>query len=69
MRWALLSAEQREDETLEKYLASLEKIVFDTYPSVQEQFNKFNNYVFVEVFLKDCRDKGAVLVVCDKHPG
>ena len=66
VRWVLLSAEQREDETLEKYLARLEKMVLDVYPSVQEQ--EFNNSMFVEVFLKGCRDKGAVLAVCDKHP-
>ena len=41
-------------------------MVLDAYPSVQEQ--EFNNSMFVEVFLKGCRDKGAVLAVCDKHP-
>ena len=66
IRWALLSAEQREDESLEKYLARLEKMVLDAYPNERDQ--EFHSSMFVEVFLKGCRDKTAVLSVCDKSP-
>ena len=59
------TAEQREDETLEKYLARLEKMDLDAYPSVQGQ--EFNNSMFVDMFLKGSRDKGAMLAMCDKH--
>ena len=34
------------------------------YSSPSEQ----DNTLFIEVFLKGCREKGAVLAICDKNP-
>ena len=66
IRWDILNIEQREDEPLEKYLARLQGMIMRAYPgsSPSEQ----DNTLFVEVFLKGCREKGAVLAICDKKP-
>ena len=64
IRWDILNIEQREDEPLEKYLARLQVITMRAYPgsSPSEQ----DNTLFIEVFPKGCREKGAVLAICDK---
>ena len=66
IRWDILNIEQREDEPLEKYLARLQGMIMRAYPgsSPSEQ----DNTLFIEVFLKGCREKGAVLAICDKKP-
>ena len=66
LRWELLSVEQREDETLEKYMARLQKMIIRAYP--ESETRQLSNPMFVETFLKGCRDKNAALAACDKDP-
>ena len=66
IRWEILNIEQREDEPLEKYFARLQSLVMRAYPDSSQ--NEQDNTLFIEVFLKGCREKGAVLSICDKKP-
>ena len=66
VRWELLSVEQRENETLERYLARLQKMILRAYPDTQTR--QLSNPMFVDTFLKGCRDKAAALTACDKNP-
>ena len=66
VRWELLSVEQRENETLERYLARLQKVILRAYHDTQTR--QFSNPMFVDTFLKGCRDKAAALTACDKNP-
>ena len=66
IRYELLQTEQKEDESLEEYLARLQKMVVASFPdeSKREACNPF----FVDSFIKGCRNKGAVLSAAEKHP-
>ena len=59
IHWDIFNIEQREDEPLEKYLARLQGMIMRAYPGSSQ---------FIEVFLKRCREKGAVLAICNKKP-
>ena len=62
IHWEIL----REDEPLKKYFARLQSLVMRAYPDSSQ--NEQDNTLFIEVFLKGCREKGAVLSICDKKP-
>ena len=62
----MLSVEQCENETLERYLACLQKMVLRAYPDTQTR--QLSNPMFVDTFLKGCRDKAEALTACDKNP-
>ena len=64
--YELLQMEQKEDESLDEYLARLQKLVVASFPdeSKREACNPF----FVDAFMKGCRNKGAVLSAAEKHP-
>ena len=66
IRYELLQMEQKEDESLEEYLARLQKMVVASFPdeSKREACSPF----FVDAFMKGCRNKGAVLSAAEKHP-
>ena len=64
--WDILNIEQREDEPLEKYLARLQGMIMRAYPGSSQ--SEQDNTLYIEVFLKGCRKKGAVLAICDKKP-
>ena len=66
IRYELLQTEQKEDESLEEYLARLQKMVVASFPdeSKREACSPF----FVDAFMKGCRNKGAVLSAAEKHP-
>ena len=64
LRWELLSVEQREDETLKRCMAHLQKMIIRAYP--ESETRQLSNPMFVETFLKGCRDKAAALNACDK---
>ena len=60
-----MSVEQCENETLERYLACLQKMILRAYPDTQTR--QLSNPMFVDTFLKGCRDKAAALTACDKN--
>ena len=66
LRWELLQTEHRVDESLEKYLARLQKMIVASFPD--EQKREACNPFFVDAFMKGCRDEDAVLSAADKHP-
>ena len=65
VRWELLSVEQHENETLERYLAHLQKMILRAYPDTQTR--QLSNPMFVDTFLKGCQDKAPALTACDKN--
>ena len=66
IRWEILSTEQREDETLEKYLARLQKLILSAYPDSKQM--ELHSSLFIEAFLKGCRDKAAAVAAGVKRP-
>ena len=66
IRWEILSTEQREDETLEKYLARLQKLISSAYPDSKQM--ELHSSLFIEAFLKGCRDKAAAVAAGMKRP-
>ena len=59
IRWEILSTEQCEDETLEKYLAHLQKLILSAYPDTKQM--ELHSSLFIEAFLKGCHDKAATV--------
>ena len=59
-RWEILSTEQREDETLEKYLAHLQKLILSPYPD--SKLMELHSSLFMEAFLQGCYDKATAVV-------
>ena len=59
IRWDILNIEQREDEPLEKYLARLQGMIMRAYPGSGP--SEQDNTLFIEVFLKGCREKELYL--------
>ena len=59
IRWELLAVEQREDEPLERFLTRLQKMIISAYPDTAQQ--ELNCAMFIEAFLKGCRDKHSAL--------
>ena len=66
IRWEILSTEQREDENLEKYLARLQKLILSAYPDSEQL--ELHSSLFIEAFLKGCRDKAAAVAAGVKRP-
>ena len=66
IHWDILNIEQREDERLEKYLAQLKGMIMRAYSGFSQ--SEQDNPLFIEIFLKGCRQKGAELAICDKKP-
>ena len=66
IRWEILSTKQREDESLEKYLARLQKLILSAYPDSKQV--EMNTSLFIEAFLKGCRDKTAAVAAGVKRP-
>ena len=65
-RYELLQMEQKEDESLEEYLARLQKMVVASFPD--ESKSEACSPFFVDAFMKGCRNKGVVLSAAEKHP-
>ena len=59
IRWEILSTEQGEKETLEKYLARLQNLILSVYPDYKQM--ELHSYFFIEAFLKGCHDKAAAV--------
>ena len=66
IRWDILSPEQCEDEALEKYLACLQKLILSAYPDSKQL--ELHSSLFIEVFLKGCRDKATAVAAGVKRP-
>ena len=66
IRWELLAVEQREDEPLERFLTRLQKMIISAYPDTAQQ--ELNCAMFIEAFLKGCRDKHSALAAGTKSP-
>ena len=66
IRWELLAVEQREDESLERFLTRLQKMIISAYPDTAQQ--ELNCAMFIEAFLKGCRDKHSALAAGTKSP-
>ena len=66
IRWELLVVEQREDEPLERFLTRLQKMIISAYPDTAQQ--ELNCAMFIEAFLKGCRDKHSALAAGTKSP-
>ena len=66
IRWEILSTEQPEDETLEKYLARLQKLILSAYPDSKQM--ELHSSLFIETFLKGCCDKAGAIAAGVKCP-
>ena len=66
IRWEILLTEQHEDETLEKNLARLQKLILSAYPDSKQM--ELHRSLFIEAFLKGCRDKAAAIAAGVKRP-
>ena len=65
-RMELLQIEQREDESLENYLARMQKLVITSFP---EEANRESCSSFlIDTFMKGCKNKSAVLSAAEKKP-
>ena len=62
----LLLVEQREDESLETYLARMQKLVVTSFP--EEASQESCSSLLVDTFMKGCKDKSAVLSATEKKP-
>ena len=66
IRWALLAVEQQEDESLERFLTPMQKMIISAYPDTVQQ--ELNCAMFIEAFLKCCCDKHCALTAGTKSP-
>ena len=66
IRWELLAGEQREDESLERFLTSLQKMIVRVYPDTAQQ--ELNFAMFIKAFLRGCCDKHSALAAGTKSP-
>ena len=66
IKWELLAVEQRKDESLEMFLTRLQKMIISTYPDTAQQ--ELNCAMFIEAFMKGCRDKHSALAAGTKSP-
>ena len=64
--WELLAVEQREDESLERFLTRLQKMIISAYPDTAQQ--ELNCAMFIEAFLKGCHDIHSTLAADTKSP-
>jgi hypothetical protein len=65
VRLELFHTTQMEDESLEKYLYRIQKMLSDAFPEGAEDMREM---IGVDRFLAGCRDKAAALTAMDKHP-
>ena len=65
-RWELFQIEQREDESLQAFLTRMQKMMILGFPETAQ--HEGCSVMFVEAFLRGCRDKKAAMEAGIKLP-